>query len=177
MLTRQQKEEQVADLKERMGRATCVYLADYRGIDVQAANQLRRRIRSEGQGDFEYRVAKNTVLRRACAGTDVADLSSQFAGPTALALSYGDPIGLAKILVDFAKEHEAFELKGGVLEGRPVQQAEIATLATLPSLEALRSSLVGLLQAPATKIARLASEPGAQIARVLAARGRQQGEG
>jgi large subunit ribosomal protein L10 len=177
MLTRQQKEEQVADLKERFGRATCVYVADYRGIDVQSANQLRRRIRSEGQGDFEYRVAKNTVLRRACADSGVDDLGAHLKGPTALALSYGDPVGLAKILVDFAKDHEAFELKGGVLEGRSVQQAEIATLATLPSLEALRARLVGLLQAPATKIARLASEPGAQLARVLAARGRQQGEG
>ncbi len=176
MLTRQQKEEQVADLKERFGRATCVYVADYRGIDVQAANQLRHRIRSEGQGDFEYRVAKNTVLRRACADTGVAELSAEFQGPTALALSYGDPIGLAKILVDFAKEHEAFELKGGVLEGRSVQHTEIAKLATLPSLEALRAKLVGLVLAPATKIARLVSEPGAQIARVLAARGRQQGE-
>ena len=67
MLTRAQKEHQVAELKEKFGRATCVYLADYRGIDVQAANQLRRRIRGEGQGEFEYRVAKNTVLRRACA--------------------------------------------------------------------------------------------------------------
>jgi large subunit ribosomal protein L10 len=177
MLTRQQKEDQVADLKERFGRATCVYVADYRGIDVESANRLRRRIRTEGQGDFEYRVAKNTVLRRACADTAVADLNSQFAGPTALALSYGDPVGLAKILVDFAKDHEAFELKGGVLEGRAVQQTEIATLATLPSLEALRAKLVGLLQAPATKIARIVSEPGAQVARLLAARGRQQSEG
>ena len=177
MLTRQQKEEQVADLKERFDRATCVYVADYRGVDVQSANQLRRRIRSEGQGDFEYRVAKNTVLRRACAETGVAELTPHFKGPTALALSYGDPVALAKILVDFAKDNEAFELKGGVLEGRPVEQAEIATLATLPSLEALRAKLIGLIQAPATKIARLVSEPGAQVARVVAARGRQEGEG
>jgi large subunit ribosomal protein L10 len=175
VLTRAQKEDQVVELKEKFGRATCVYLADYRGIDVQAANQLRRRIRGEGQGDFEYRVAKNTVLRRACADSDVAGLAEHFAGPTALAISFGDPVGLARILVDFAKDHEAFELKGGLLEGEPVDEGQIAQLATLPSLEALRAGIVGLVQAPATKLARLLFEPGAQIARALGARG-QQGE-
>jgi large subunit ribosomal protein L10 len=83
-------------------------------------------------------------------------------------------VGLAKILVDFAKDHESFELRGGLLEGNPVEQTEIATLATLPSLDVLRAQLVGLIQAPATKLVRLVSEPGGQIARVLAARGRQQ---
>ena len=173
MLTRAQKEDQVVELKEKFGRATCVYLADYCGIDVQAANQLRRRIRGEGQGEFEYRVAKNTVLRRACADSDVAGMAEHFAGPTALAISFGDPVGLARILVDFAKDHEAFELKGGLLEGKPVDEGQIAQLATLPSLEVLRAGIVGLVQAPATKLARLLFEPGAQIARVLGARGEQ----
>jgi len=173
VLTRAQKEDQVVELKEKFGRATCVYLADYCGIDVQAANQLRRRIRGEGQGEFEYRVAKNTVLRRACADSDVAGIAEHFAGPTALAISFGDPVGLARILVDFAKDHEAFELKGGLLEGKPVDEGQIAQLATLPSLEVLRAGIVGLVQAPATKLARLLFEPGAQIARVLGARGEQ----
>ena len=173
MLTRAQKEDQVVELKEKFGRATCVYLADYCGIDVQAANQLRRRIRGEGQGEFEYRVAKNTVLRRACADSDVAGIAEHFAGPTALAISFGDPLGLARILVDFAKDHETFELKGGLLEGKPVDEGQIAQLATLPSLEVLRAGIVGLVQAPATKLARLLFEPGAQIARVLGARGEQ----
>ena len=176
MLTRAQKEHQVAELKEKFGRATCVYLADYRGIDVQAANQLRRRIRGEGQGEFEYRVAKNTVLRRACADSDVAGIAEHFAGPTALAISFGDPVGLARILVDFAKDHEAFELKGGLLEGVPIDEGQIAQLATLPSLEALQARIVGLVQAPATKLVRLLCEPGAQVARALGARG-EQGEG
>jgi large subunit ribosomal protein L10 len=176
VLTRVQKEDQVVELREKFGRATCVYLADYRGIDVQAANQLRRRIRGEGQGEFEYRVAKNTVLRRACADSDVAGLAEHFAGPTALAISFGDPVGLARILVDFAKDHEAFELKGGLLEGKPVDEGQIAQLATLPSLEALRAGIVGLVQAPATKLARLLFEPGAQVARAIGARG-EQGEG
>jgi large subunit ribosomal protein L10 len=173
VLTRAQKEDQVVELKEKLGRATCVYLADYCGIDVEAANQLRRRIRGEGQGEFEYRVAKNTVLRRACADSDVAGIAEHFAGPTALAISFGDPLGLARILVDFAKDHEAFELKGGLLECVPVDEGQIAQLATLPSLEVLRAGIAGLVQAPATKLARLLFEPGAQVARALAARGEQ----
>jgi large subunit ribosomal protein L10 len=174
VLTRAEKEEQVAKLKEKFSRATCVYVADYRGIDVQAVNELRRRIRREGAGDYEYRVTKNSVLRRAAADSDVAGIAEQFQGPTAVAISYGDAVGLAKILVDFAKDHEVFELRTGLIEGRAVERAEIDTLATLPSLDELRASLVGLLQASATKLVRLVSEPGAQIARVLAARGREE---
>jgi large subunit ribosomal protein L10 len=85
-------------------------------------------------------------------------------------------VGLAKILVDFSKDHEVFRLKGGLLEGEPVDGGAIGTLATLPSLDALRGRIVGLLQAPAAQLVRLLSEPGGQIARVLVARGGQHGE-
>lgn len=175
MLTRAQKEEQVSELHEKFARATCVYLADYRGIDVQSVNALRSRIHQEGAGDYEYQVSKNAVLRRAAAETSIEPLSEQFAGPSAIAISYGDPVGLAKILVDFAKENEIFELRAGVLDGRAIEPAEIGTLATLPSLDELRGKIVGLLQAPASKLARLVSEPGGQIARVLAAHGNEEG--
>jgi large subunit ribosomal protein L10 len=173
MLTRTQKEDQVSELKDKFGRATSVYVADYRGLDVEAVNALRRRVRSEGEGEYEYRVTKNTVLRRAVEGSDAAGLSEHFQGPTAVALSYGDPVGLAKILEEFAKDHEVFELKGGIVDGAAVTRDEIATLATLPSLDELRGKLVGLLQAPATKLVRLLNEPGAQLARLLDARCRQ----
>ena len=175
MLTRVQKEEQVAQLREKFERAACVYIADYRGVDVQSVNELRSRIHKEGEGEYEYRVTKNSVLRRAAADTDAASIAQRFQGPTAIAISYGDPIGLAKILTDFAKDHEVFELKAGVLDGRAIEPDEIGTLAKLPSLDELRGQLVGLLQAPASKLARLAAEPGAQLARVLNARGGQEG--
>jgi large subunit ribosomal protein L10 len=174
VLTRAQKQEQVAELVEKFDRATCIYLADYRGVDVEAVNQLRRRIRGEGDGVCEYRVAKNSILRRAASGSSVADLHGQIDGPTAVAIGYGDPVGLAKILTEFAKEHEVFEVRAGIVEGRAVDSREIGTLATLPNLEELRGKLVGLLQAPATKLVRLLSEPGGQIARVLNARGAQE---
>ena len=102
MLTRAQKTEQVGELKEKFARATSVYVADYRGLDVQAMNSLRRKIRTEGRGDYEYRVAKNTILRRAADGSKVAEIAAHFEGPTVIALSYGDPVGLARILTEFA---------------------------------------------------------------------------
>ena len=165
MLTRAQKEEQVTELKDMFGRATCVYVADFRGIDVPSVNQLRRRIRTEGE--FEYRVTKNAVLRLAAEGSEVAGIVEHFRGPTAVALSYGDPAGLARIMADFAKDHESFEIKGGMLQGEVVTSQDIATLASLPSMNELRSMLIGLIQAPASKLARLLNEPAAQLARLL----------
>jgi large subunit ribosomal protein L10 len=177
MLTRAQKEEQVAELKDLFGRATCIYVADYRGLGVEPLNALRRRIRREGGGEYEYRVSKNRLLKRAAEGSDVAGISQHFTGPTAIAVSFGDPAGLARILDDFAKDHETFVLKAGLLDGAPLSRGEIATLATLPSLDELRGKLVGLLQAPAARLARLLLEPGAKLARVVQARSREAGAG
>jgi large subunit ribosomal protein L10 len=133
-------------------------------------DQLRRKIRSEGKGVYEYKVTKNTLLRRAAEGTDVACVVEHFRGPTAVAWSFGDPVGLAKLLVDYAKENEVFVLRGAVLDGKPLGKAELATLATLPSLDGLRGKLLGLLQAPAGQLARLMNAPAAQLARVVEAR-------
>jgi large subunit ribosomal protein L10 len=176
VLTRTQKEEQVAELNEKFGRAKSVYVVDYRGLNVSEADILRQRIRKEGAGDFEYRVAKNAVLRRASADLDVAGLVDHFEGPTAIAISFGDPVGLAKILSDFAKDHEVFELKGGVVDGEVIDTAQIAALAKLPSMDALRGTIIGLLQASATKLVRLVVEPGTQLARLVEARKAQQEE-
>ena len=170
MLTRVRKEEKVVELKEKFSRATCVYIADYRGLDVESVNLLRRRVRQEGAGEYEYQVAKNRLMKRAVEGSGLAGLSEHFEGPTAVALSYGDPAGLAKILNDFSKEHDAFEIKGGALDGALVSRGEIATLATLPSLDELRGMIIGLIQAPASKLARLLNEPAAQLARLARAR-------
>ena len=177
MLSRAQKEEQVVELQEKFGRASCVYVADYRGVPVEPLNRLRSKIRKDGGGKFEYRVTKNRMLKRAADGAGVAAMSKHFRGPTAIAISYGDPVGLAKILCDFAKDNEKFELRGGVLEGTAIDAADIAKLATLPGIDQLRGKIVGLLLAPATKLARLLMEPGAQLARLASAKGRQENAG
>ena len=170
MLTRAQKEEQVAELREKFGRATCVFVADYRGLTVEALEKLRGSMRGDPSNEYEYRVIKNSTLKLAAGETDMEPLTEHFKGPTSVAISYGDPVGLAKLLVDFSQENEIFDIRGGVVEGKAVSDSEIATLATLPNLEQLRGKLVGLLQAPATKLVRLLKEPGGQVARLVAAR-------
>ena len=169
MLTRTQKQEQIDTLRDKFGRATSVFVADYRGLTVGQATDLRTKLRSE-TAEGEYKVVKNAVLRRATSDSDLDVLKDSFNGPTAVAISYGDPAALAKVLVDYAKKNDVFELKGAFLDGRSLDGGEISTLARLPSLNELRGTLVGLLQAPATKLARLLNEPGSQLARLVEAR-------
>jgi large subunit ribosomal protein L10 len=171
MLSRAEKEEQVAELRDCFGRATSVFVAGYSGLTVERVNELRSKLRSsEAGGRVDYRVRKNAVLRRAVADSPVEVLRDRFSGPTAIAISYGDPASLAKLLVDYSKANEVFELKGAFLDGRCLEDGEIATLATLPSLDQLRGQLIGLLQAPGGKLARLLKEPGSQLARLVDAR-------
>lgn len=170
MLTFAQKQEAVAELKDKLSRAKSVIVADYRGLDVTSVNELRSRLRALGQGECDYQVVKNTILRRAAEGSDVASIAEHFQGPTAIAISYGDPVGLAKTLVEYAKAHESFEVKAGVLDGRAIGNEEIGTLATLPNLEQLRARIVGLIQAPAQKLAAVIQAPAAQLARLAEAR-------
>ncbi len=177
MLTRAEKEIQVTKLREKFQRASSVFVADYRGLTVEDINVLRRKLRQDGDQSYEYQVAKNTLLRLAVDGTDSAELRDQFTGPTALAFSYGDPAGLAKVLVDYAEEHEELELRAGLVEGQLVNTTDIATLATLPSLDELRAKLVGLLQGPARKLATLLQAPAGQLGRLVGAREAQLGQG
>jgi large subunit ribosomal protein L10 len=173
VLTRAEKQTEVEELGSRFQRATSVFLADYRGLTVAAVDSLRAKLRAAGPGAYEYRVAKNSLIRRAAAGSAGEALAAKLAGPTALAFSFGDPAKLAKVLVDYAKEHEVFVLRSAVVDGKALDKAEIARLATLPSLDTLRAQLIGLLQAPATKLVGVLAAPGGQLARVVAARQRK----
>ena len=137
---------------------------------MEEIRELRGTLRSASEVDFEYRVAKNSLLSLAVDGHEAEVLKEYFVGPTAIAFSYGDPIGLAKILVKYSKDHDVFEIKGGVFEGKALDAGGVAHLATLPNLLELRAKLVGLLQAPAVKLARLLNEPGRQLARLVSAR-------
>jgi len=176
MLTRQQKEAQVAELRDKFERATSVFVADYKGLGVKQMESLRGGLRKAENSESEFRVAKNTILRLASQGGPVEGLQEHFSGTTSIAISFGDPVALAKTLVDYAKENEKFELRSALLDGEVLDGAGIKHLATLPSLDELRGKLVGLLQAPASKIARILNEPGAQLARVMAAKGAEGSE-
>ena len=176
MLTRQQKKDQVEELKDKLGRATSVFVADYRGLGVKQIETLRSDLRKSEASESEFRVAKNSVLKLASAGGPAEGLTEHFSGTTSIAISFGDPVALAKTLVDYAKGNEKFELRGAVLDGEVLDHSGIKHLATLPSLDELRGKLVGLLQAPAGKLARILNEPAGQIARVLSAKGSEGGE-
>jgi len=170
VLTRQQKKDAVSELSDKFARAKSVFVSDYRGLSVDDTDVLRTELRKLGEGETEYSVAKNSLLKIASNGSEVETLTEHFTGPTSVTIAYGDPAGVAKVLVKYAEDNDAFEIKGAVLDGKSLDDAEIATLATLPSLLELRGKIAGLLLAPAGKLARLLNEPGGQLARLVAAR-------
>jgi large subunit ribosomal protein L10 len=152
MLTRTQKEEQVQQMADAIGRANTLLAVDYLGLSVAEASELRREFQ-KAEGEIEYRVAKNTLVRRAVEGTPAEGLLELLTGPTALAISFDEPSAVAKALVDYAKDHEVLSIKGGVVDGEVVSVAEIERLAALPSRHELRGMLAGTLQAPMRNLA------------------------
>ena len=146
-MNRTEKEQIVQELAQRLTETQAIFLADYRGINVDQATQLRRELTQAG---VEYRVVKNSLLNLAAQGTSSEDLQSYCKGPTAIALSGTDPVAPAKILSKFAKEIDAFELKAGVLSGKLMSVAEINALAELPSREQLLAMALSSMNAPIT---------------------------
>jgi large subunit ribosomal protein L10 len=153
MLTRAEKQEQIDVLQEKLARASAVVAVDYRGLTVQQTDDLRGKLRAGGKGSFEYRVAKNTLLKRAVQGTSAEALGGLCAGPTALGIAYEEPGALAKILIEFAKQNEKFQLRGGVLEGELLDAKGVEALSKLPGKHELRGMLAGTLQAPLRNLA------------------------
>jgi large subunit ribosomal protein L10 len=164
-LNRDNKQELVTEMHERLTRAKAVFLADFRGMDVGKATTLRNELRS---ASVEYKVFKNTLLERASQGTDKECLSPYLTGPTAIAISYDDPVSAAKVLSKFAKDPQGkFVLKVGVLSGKVLDVKQIQALADLPSREVLIAKMLGSMQAPATNfVGVLAALPGSLV-RVL----------
>lgn len=152
MLSREQKEEQVSSLREKVSAANTLVAIDYRGLTVGEANDLRGRLR-QAESEIDYRVAKNTIIRRAIEGTHAAGLAGHLAGPTALAFGYEEPSVVAKALFDYAKENESFEIKWGVVDGEVVDTEVLERLAKLPTKQELRGMLAGTLQAPLRNLA------------------------
>jgi large subunit ribosomal protein L10 len=139
-----EKQQLVSDVTTKLRESSCTVVADYRGLTVAQVTQLRKNLREAG---VEFQVLKNTLVRRATAEAELTDLDSVLTGPTAIAFSK-DIIAPAKILNDFAKKNDKLQIKGGVVEGRVVDQAQIKALADLPSREGLLSMLLSVLQAP-----------------------------
>ena len=128
------KKEIVKDLHEKFAKSTAVIVTDYKGLDVTTINDLRRKLREH---EIEYKVVKNSLLIRAAEETDVALIKDWFKGPSAVALSYDDPVSPAKVLTQFSGEFKNLEIKTGVMGGKVLDLSAIKTLATLPSREEL----------------------------------------
>ena len=144
------KKEIVVEIAEKLKSSVSTVVVDYRGLNVAELTELRKQLRDAG---IEFKVYKNSMTRRAAESVDLAGLNEVLTGPNAIAFSNEDVVAPAKIINDFAKKHEALEIKAGVIEGNVAAAEDIKALAELPSREGLLSMLLSVLQAPIRNLA------------------------
>lgn len=168
-MNRNEKAELIETLQSTLSEAAAVVVTHQTGLTVAESSELRGRMREAGAG---FKVTKNRLTKIALQGTKYEDISDLFTGPTAMGTS-ADPVSAAKVLVNFAKENDKLTVIGGSLDGKVLDKAGVEALAKLPSLDELRAKLVGLLNAPATQVARVTQAPAAKLARVIQARADQ----
>ncbi|HUU25485.1 MAG TPA: 50S ribosomal protein L10 [Methyloceanibacter sp.] len=166
-MERAEKREVVSALHDVFAETGVVVVAHYSGLSVAQMTKLRSDMRDAGG---RVKVAKNRLVRLALEGTDAKGISELMTGPTCLAFSE-DPVAAPKVAVKFAKGNEKFVILGGTMGTTVLDAKAVSSLAELPSLDELRSTLIGLVQAPATKVVRTLNEPAAQLARVFGAYG------
>ncbi len=166
MLTLEEKKALVEDLHEKLQKANIVILTDYKGLKVEEVNGLRRQLKEAGA---EYRVVKNTVLKRASENTDAAVVSDYYEGPTAVVMSYDDPVTPAKILFEFVKNNEKMKIKIGAMNGGLLTADKIIALSKLPSREILLSQLLSVLIGVPTSLVRVLNAVPGQLVNVLSA--------
>jgi large subunit ribosomal protein L10 len=166
-MNRTEKQATIDELHQEFDRSPHAILVDFRGLTVPAVTEFRRKVRQSGS---RYRVVKNSLALRAAKDTPLEKLSKNFEGTTGVAYTGSDPVALAKVLVDFAKDHPSLVVKGALVSGSQILDAAgVKALSTMPSLPELRSRLLGLFNAPATKLVRLLNAPGTKFVRVLQA--------
>lgn len=166
-MERAEKREVVTALHDVFAKTGVVVVAHYAGLTVAQMTRLRSDMRDAGG---QVKVAKNRLVKLALEGTHAKGIADLLKGPTCLAYSV-DPVAAPKVAVKFAKGHEKFVILGGAMGAAVLDAEGVNALADLPSLDELRGQLIGLIQAPASKIARTLNEPGAQLARVFGAYG------
>ena len=164
-MERAEKQEFIGFLQEVFTTTGVVVVAHYSGLTVAQMQNLRKQMKQAGA---TVKVAKNRLAKIALDGTDVASIAPLMKGPTLIAYS-SDPVAAPKVAVDFAKAHDKFVILGGAMGKTSLDQNGVKALATLPSLDELRAKLIGLIQAPATKIAQVVNAPAAKLARVFGA--------
>jgi large subunit ribosomal protein L10 len=151
-LTRVKKQEILEDYQRGLAGTTHAFLLSFKGVTVPQVSELRNRVRAAGG---RYQVVKNSLALRAVAGCSLATASEHFSGPTAVAYTAGDPVALAKALVDFTKDVPSFGFKGALLDGRLVPATQIKEIASLPGRQELIGKLLFLMQSPVTRFVRV----------------------
>ncbi|HWJ69531.1 MAG TPA: 50S ribosomal protein L10 [Sphingobium sp.] len=162
-MNRNEKTEVVSALHESLKEMGVVVVTRNLGLSVAQSTQLRQKMREVGA---TYKVTKNRLAKIAVEGTDYVAIGDLLVGPIGLATS-ADPVAAAKVAVDFAKTNDKLEIVGGAMGAQLLDADGIKALAALPSLDQMRATLIGLIQAPATKLAVVTKEPAAQLARVF----------
>ena len=164
-MDRGKKEALVAELRQTFDENELVVITHQTGLTVAEASDLRRKMREAGA---RFKVTKNRLVKLALVGTKFEHLIDDFSGPTAIAVSV-DPVAAAKVAVEFATKNDKLAIVSGALGEKGLDADSVKALAKLPSLDELRGTIVGLLQAPAGKLARVTQAPAAQLARVFSA--------
>jgi len=151
----EQKQKIVEELNDKFKKSKVLIITDYKGLNVTTLNELRRKLR---ESDIEYRVVKNTLLARAADDTDVSKIKDSFKGPSAIAISYEDPVAPAKVLTKFAEENKKLEIKIGVMGDRVLNLDDIKALSSLPAREVLLGQVLSAMNAVSTGLVSALSD-------------------
>ena len=166
MMNKEAKKNYVEEMIKNFTANESVMIAQYQGLNVTELDELRKELRDKG---ILFKITKNRITKIAIKETPVKDLEKHFTGPTAAAIS-SDPITTAKILTKFAKSHDKLKIVAGFMDGKVLDQKEVAIIATLPTLEEARAKIVGILATPAQKIISILLAPGSKIANLARAK-------
>ena len=166
MMNKEAKKIYVEEMKKSFTSNDSVMIAQYQGLNVTELDELRKELRDKR---ILFKITKNKITKIAIKETPVKDLEKYFTGPTAAAIS-SDPIMTAKILTKFAKSHDKLKIVAGFMDGKVLDQKEVAIIATLPSLEEARAKIVGRLATPAQKLVSILLAPGSKIANLARAK-------
>ena len=160
MMNKEAKKNYIEEMKKNFSSNEAVMIAQYQGLNVTELDSLRKELREK---KILFKVTKNRITKLAIKDSPVKDLEKYFTGPTAAALS-SDAITTAKILTKFAKSHSKLKIIAGFMDGKVLDEKEVAIIATLPSLEEARANIVGILASPAQKLVSILLAPGSKIA-------------
>ena len=166
-MNKENKKIYIEEMKKNFSSNEAIMIAQYQGLNVVELDELRKQLREKG---ILFKITKNRITKIAIKDSPVKDLEKYFTGPTATAMS-SDPITTAKILTKFAKTHEKLKIIAGFMDGKVLDEKEVAIIATLPSLEEARANIVGILATPAQKLISILLAPGSKIAILVRAKG------